>query len=169
MFSCETKRGKTSQRVWVYFQNESRRGSNYIQQTDTNLHGTYRPWRTPIPFSKTVPSILGNSFVFLSFFVDPWLTKVSDLPLVKFRTWFLRILTTMSTIFQPVMDLLWPPNGLNDSLEITIDIIVPFNESCVLVCDQLFKPSGKGVSLGHRGQLPLVTSLVRSRMTTGVV
>ncbi len=31
--------------------------------------------RTPIPFSKTVPYILGNSFVFLSFFVDPWLTE----------------------------------------------------------------------------------------------
>jgi hypothetical protein len=47
--------------------------------------------RLPIPFSKTVQSILGNSFVFLSFFVDPWLTEVRIFHQGELLLWFIVI------------------------------------------------------------------------------
>ena len=42
----------------------------YGVPVDTSIHGL-RPWRFSYHILKIVPSILGNSFVFISFFVDP--------------------------------------------------------------------------------------------------
>jgi hypothetical protein len=47
----------------------------FLSDDTHTIHPLTQTQRFPIPFSKTVQSILGNSVVFLSFFVDSWLTE----------------------------------------------------------------------------------------------